>query len=386
VNVERLHAIAKALSAELSQTALVDKVASLQSALSNQVNSPQEPSYQQAVATARQGLEQVLATAPSNDFPATWRQAIEELGVDQLLGSALLARMEEIFNRNQITMSVARDDVVMLATQVSEFWTGLEALMIGFAYFDIGAEELKPGEAEVGVMIPRAEVKDELEALGEEFEELQKILGPFIELTEGSRPQLTVRSIASSDFTVYVAMAPGAALSVATALDKILDVYRKILDMRASHADLVEKGVPPEVLAPLVEHANGRMAAETERIANEMVDASASVTDAGRANELKIELRLSLNSLANRIDRGYNVDVRAEPEPEPEPPAEGETGPTDALAAAADAAVRDALQRIVGLQPKLAFVNRTGKPILSLPEGETIHEEADETGPPAAKP
>lgn len=377
MNVERLHAIAKAVNAEIGQMDLVGKMTALQSALTNQANAPQEPGYQQSVATSRQALADVLADAPSDSYTPTWRQAIEELGFDDLLGAELLERIDEIFNRNQITTSVARDDVTQLAAHLQELVTALQSMLDSLAYFKIGSEELEPGEAEVGVLIPRPAVKEELPKLGEEFEELQKILGPFLELAEGSRPPLKVRTISSSDFTVYVAMAPGAALSVATALDKILDVYKKILDIRASHQQLADQGVPPDVLAPLEDHANNRMAEETERIASEMVDASTTVADSGRANELKIEIRFSLNALANRIDHGYNVDVRAKPEPEPtedgtEPDADG-------------VANRQTLRQITDLAPNLAFVNRTGKPILSLPEGETIQEEPDDPEePPAA--
>lgn len=176
------------------------------------------------------------------------------------------------------------------------------------AYFKISAEELEPGAAEVGVMIPRSAVKDELPALGEEFEKLQEILNPFLELTEGSRPPLKVRTISSSDFAVYVAMWAGTAYAVAQAMDKILGLYKTILEIRRLHKELSDQGVSDEALAPIEAEANTRMATETERIADEMVDAAV-ISNAGRANELKIELRLSLNALANRIDHGYNVDV-----------------------------------------------------------------------------
>lgn len=378
MNVDRLHSIAKAVSAEIQGIDLAGKMAALQSALTNQANSPQEPSYQQTVATSRQALVDVLAIAPSDSYTPTWRQAMEELGFDNLLGAELLGRIDEIFNRNQITTSVARDEITQLTTDLQELVNALQSMLESFAYFKISTEDLEPGEAEVGVLIPRPAVKEELPELGEEFQELQKILSPFLELAEGSRPPLKVRTISSSDYTVYVAMAPGAALSLATALDRILDVYKKILDIRASHQQLADQGVPPEVLAPLKDHANKRMADETERLASEMVDASAAVADSGRANELKIEVRLSLNALANRIDHGYNLDVRAQPEPEPEPSDE------ETESAAEGWANREALRRINNLAPNLAFVNRTGKPILSLPEGETIHEEPDGPEKPPA--
>jgi hypothetical protein len=373
LNVERLHAIAKALSAEFQQTDQVPQLVALQTAITNQVNSPQDPTSQQQVAAALQALEAGLAIAASNDFAPNWRQVIEELGIEELLGSKLLARLAEIFARNQITPTVARDEITQIVTDAQALVAALEQLLAALVFFNVGAEELEPGEAEVGVTIPRLAVKEELPALGTEFEELQKILGPFLELAEGSRSPLKVRTISSSDFAVFVAMTPGAALSVAMAMDKILDVYKKILEIRRLHHELANQGVSAEALEPIQAEANARMAAETERVADEMVDAAA-MTDGTRANELKIELRLSLNALANRVDHGYNIDVRAQPEPDNEEN-EDQPGAT---------AISQALHGINELAPKLAFVNRSGQPILRLPEGTARPEEPDnpETAPP----
>lgn len=75
----------------------------LRDALRNQVNAPQEATYQQQVSTALQQL----AAARGHAFPPTWEQALEELGIQGLLGQQLAVR--DIFECNQITPSVALD-------------------------------------------------------------------------------------------------------------------------------------------------------------------------------------------------------------------------------------------------------------------------------------
>lgn len=91
---------------------------------------------------------------------------------------------------------------------------------------------------------------------------------------------------------------------------------------------------------------------------NEVVDERYRTDRSDRSRELEIELLNSLRMMANRIDHGFNFDVRA---PEPETPKDDETGPADSSVAAAT-------ERIVAASPNLKYINRTGQAILSLPE------------------
>lgn len=67
-------------------------------------------------------------------------------------------------------------------------------------------------------------------------------------------------------------------------------------------------------------------------------------------------MRWYLNGIANRIDVGYNIDVRA-------------GAPTDDEDENIPSSFGEALQTIRAASLNLRFINRTGEPILSLPEG-----------------
>lgn len=360
MNVERLHAIALSVRADLDQSGSVAATASLRDALRSSIASPQEPSYQEAVSTGLQNLLDALDAAPSNDFPPLFVEALEELGITEFVGAELAGQLRSIFERNQITPSVAADEVDAIATELSDLDAALTQLLASLAHFKLGSEDLDPGQAELGVLIPRPAVRDELKLLGSEFVELQRLLGPFLEIATGSRPPLTVRTISSSDFGVFLDMAPQAAAFVAVAVERLVALYKQLLEIRKLRQDLVDQGVPAERLDGIDDYANEHMAKGVEVVADKLL-ASREEASPGRDNELRIELKLSLNAIANRIDRGYNIDVRAEPEEREASDDEGDEAPTEG----ADGA---ALRRIVEISPKLRFINRSGEPILSLPE------------------
>ncbi len=145
---------------------------------------------------------------------------------------------------------------------------------------------------------------------------------------------------------------------VAVAVERVVALYKNLLEVRKLRQQMEDQGVPVDNLAGVDEYANSVMAEGIDTIVDEIVADAHYSLDAGRQNELKVEVRLSLNGIANRIDAGFNIDVRAGAGPEQE---EAEAnGSTD------DA---EAVRMIQNASPNLRFINRPGRPILSLQEG-----------------
>jgi len=78
--------------------------------------------------------------------------------------------------------------------------------------------------------------------------------------------------------------------------------------------------------------------------------------DGGRKNELTTEIRCSLNAIANRIDKGYNIEVRVRPITHED---EGQKVKTE------DAKNIDI---ILTAAKALQFLKVGGDPVLGLPE------------------
>lgn len=361
MNAERLHALADKLRAELdlgSPQALNELV----EAVRNSVQDPSNAGHQQAASDSRRRVGEILADAPSNSFSPALRQSLEEMGIAHLLGEALQEHVEEILARNEITPSAAAEELSPIAEELLNLDAGVNQLRTGLEQFNIGAEELDPGEFEIGFLVPRREVDNNLKQLGKEFKELDGILGPFLEISTGARPNVPVRSISSSDFQVLLDSLPATAALLMTAVERLISAYDKILNIRLARQQLAENSASQETLESAAKDAEGMMKEEIEGLADTLVE---DVSNQGRANELRIEIRRSLNALANRIDAGYSIEVRAGelPEPEVEVDDEGEATETDKYAE-----VRKIVEEVLAGQRRLEFRNLTGEPILQLPE------------------
>lgn len=372
MNAERLHAIALALRDELSSGEIPEQLERLAQGLKQAVAAPSQPSHQQEVSDSRSHLNEALRSAPSNTFSPAWKSAIEDLELDGLLGQALRERIEEIFLRNEITPSAAANEIAPLSAEVGRLSEALQRLLHGFEYLEIGFEELPPGEFEIGFLIPRDAVGEDLERLGLEFRKLDRVLAPFLELGTGGRPDLRVRTIASSEFQVFLQSAPAVAVLLATAMERIISSYEKVMNIRLAYKKLQDSDVSATALKAVAKDADAKMASEIKKVVEDLLK-QADRKDDARLNELRKELTDSLNALANRVDKGYSVEVRAGPQEEP---------PADADEPPADAAARAAATAISSKQERLRFVNRSGETILRLPEGKADADNGTRQGPP----
>jgi hypothetical protein len=310
---------------------------------------------QQNLASAISAMYQALTESKADVFSPTWRQILHEIGGDELVGEKLKNEIEGSLARNQLTPAVAYQELTALLKRLEEFRDALQQAFSAFTQLKIGNERLEPGKCEIGVLIPRQAVENSLPKFAEELEELTFILNTFSEVATNQTAELKITTISSSDLLVY--LDPGNATfaaCLAVALERVVALYKQMLEIRKLHGELETKGVPSKIAEDLDKYANEVVGLGIQKLSVEIVDEFYTTNkDGGRKNELKNAVHISLNKIANRIDKGFYIEVRCEP---PDPAAE---------------ATEDEIKAIETVQAaaaKMQFLNLEGKPLLKLAE------------------
>jgi hypothetical protein len=110
--------------------------------------------------------------------------------------------------------------------------------------------------------------------------------------------------------------------------------------------------LPVEISDKTKEHANKLMEKAIEEFSVTIINEFKG--DQGRKNELATAVKISLNAMANRIDRGFNFEVRIEP---PDQNSKDKTDMTEKAVRAVQAAAAN-----------MQYMKLEGPPILALPE------------------
>ena len=355
MNADRLHALLKLLQNDLQKTGLPQKLTKLSQAL-QQLAQNQHPNHQQAVGTS---LKEVIAAAEKSEIdnlsPA-WLEMIEEIGYRDFLGANVVETVNETFKQVSVTPTLVKEDIDKLTTKINELKSAADAVIPAFNKLSIGSETLDPGECELGFMIPRTAIDYRLDTFAEECKDFDFIFGTFSEIVMGERDHYRISTISSSDLSVFLDSAPAVAALVATAVERILAVYKQMLEIRKLRAELLSQDVPKDAFDKIDENVNTRMMKAIEDVSDEIIEDHKSKHKDGRDHELKNGLRIALQKLANRIDRGFHIEVRIGELPEPE---EGEDY---------DEELSEHSEIIKGASKALEFINLEGEPILQLAE------------------
>ena len=296
---------------------------------------------------------------------------LDDLQISRLLGNALADRIETVFNRNEFTLAVASDQITEIEAELNQLTESLRAAVLAFQTLGIAREEPAPGDVEASVILPRTSVDNSLGSLGVEFRELERVFADMTELATGSRPPTTVRSIASSDFSVYVELAPKAAAFLAVAVERVIALYRNLLEIRRIRSEAAVQGITDEQLEGFDEHIGQRMDDGLDETVEVLfTEMPIDVADDSRKNELRISLRRTLSDVATRIDRGYRFDVRVG---ESADDSEWESDEGEERSSLAST-----MRIIAESRDGLKFLRLEGDPILQLPSAESSEKTQEE--------
>ncbi|MGM4922835.1 hypothetical protein AB8A31_08005 [Tardiphaga sp. 804_B3_N1_9] len=309
MNVERLHLIVDAALKAVERAAILADLQRLSGFLLNQVNDPATPSYQQQVSTVLERLRESLEKVETNDFPPAWKQALEELHLSHFIGSKLLEVIDEIFSRNAITPSIALKEIQEEQNEFEADVSAATEIIKGLGRLEIAKDDLKPGEAEIGLLVPRESIDSKLDRFAKELADTAKIVRVFEELTTGQRRDPTIKTISSSDLTVLLDIWPVSGVALATAIERIAAFYKQTLEIKKLKGEIKKLSLPQKMGEQLDAQANEKMESNLRDLRDELIQKYEG--DAARKNELENELLISLHRIANKLDQGIHYEFRA---------------------------------------------------------------------------
>ena len=360
MNAECLHAICIEINDALKSTGIFNLLSSVTTALSGTISQPQQSAaHQQQLTNHLTKLNKELQDFPTDKFSPGWQEILKELGGSEILGKNLAYRINSILERNQITPASALQEIQKIQQDIKLFQEAVDSATKAFHDLHIGSEELEPGECELSILIPRIAVQNNIKKFGKELEDISFIFSTFSEITTGERDTFQIKTISSTDLMVILAAIPPVAACIAHVVEKLINIYKSLLEIKKLKGDLEEQGLSKTNLKGITSHAESLMSNGIEDLTNEIILEYSDGSDESRTNELSNAVRISLNKLANRIDQGFNIEVRARALEEP---TDGDNEVEE------QQMVQEQLQSIIDSAAKLKFLKPQGARILHLPE------------------
>lgn len=195
----------------------------------------------------QKALDSLIGLAEEGSFvqyPPSKTALLDAIGGSGRVGPGFQQRLTAI-------LSVAGQTTAGIVTGLTELQADLEAFRKACAQTRAGLESLgvaphaiPSGEFEVGVLIPEPLVDRKLGALVKELELWNKIVRGLQEVAGEDEREVTVAKLASGSYEVYLPLGLLAATLLSRTIDKVLEWYLKILEIRKRRLELQELGAP----------------------------------------------------------------------------------------------------------------------------------------------
>ena len=319
MNSERLVSMIRQVHLEMIRLETRTKMEQLQNHLQSAINSPNE-NTQREVEDQLNELIESLGKADSNNFSPGWKANLKTLvpngstPSDQLLGLGLASQLREAFDDFGYTSVQTLDAIIQLTSDISTLETHAENLVEAFNALQMEDESLEPGTSVVGMYIPRDEVPGGLSELNRELRFFNIFLSTLTQIVEGEAETIPVYSVSSSEFFgLDVVTTLRVAAEVTTIMTGISLVLKKILKQKKFKEEAEELGYSKEILDQIDAQSSARVKEQLNDIHIEICQSS-KVENEHRKTEMNSALRLHLNSLAMKHERGFHIDVRTQEE------------------------------------------------------------------------
>jgi len=359
MNIETINKLAKDLVEENSKLKTLTHFQNVITTLNSIVTQPNQPQHQTSLTTSLNNFYKATENSIVNELSPAWYQILVELNIADIFGIILKNRVEKILSTNSITPANAKQELDLIFKKLNKTIKGFENTVQGLKSLNIGFNELKKDECEIGILIPRSFIHNNLEEFGKEIKELTFIFNNFSEFFHGKKIPLELKTLSTTDPLITYATVTAIAAGIAKTTGFLIDNYKKLLEIKKLKNELKNQGLSETELKGIDDHSNDYMIRKIDELITELDEKYNVIKDAGRKKEVLNGLRISLNKIANRIDNGFNFEVRVFINHE-----ENEEDIDDEN--------QKLIDEIKVATNSLQFLKLEGEPILSLSEGKDV--------------
>lgn len=314
MDASRLLQVLTDFVAEVNSIQLAQALGSLASNLQQSVQAPNQPSHEQQFKDGLSKLFDGLENCPSNFWTPTRRLILQNAGLADVTGLGLREKITKILTQASVLRQPILSELQRLVQEVQRKIN--EATQTATTLPQLGVKPAIPpsDKAEIGFLLPDAIDTARINGIERELRAIDRIIKTVAELNDEAVGSSEVVEINRGSLTVFVIASYATTRAILDIVERVLNIWQRIIDLKGQQTQLEKNGVPQEIVDVLKAHIDDRLTTESSALAREMI-AQSKVEDQGRRNELEIQMRIAIKTLAVRVDHGAKIEASVALEP-----------------------------------------------------------------------
>ncbi len=305
MNTERLHSLIRLLIEANNKHNFINLLQNVETAYTQAVQSP-SPENASAFDTAMDALRNAAVEFPLGSLSPSRRKLLKAIGGLDYYGDNLARRIDDTI-ASADTPSNAITEIQQLRSGMQEFLPTVQALNESLNKLGVAVEDIPDDSAEIEILIPKSMVDGHLDGLIKETRYLNGVFLDIREVVTGKRTHLDIRSLGSGSLELYLNVDLNTGAVVLNFITAVVLLINSILQTRQNRESLKQQDAPQNIIKGIKSWEDERISNKIDTLRKEILEHYKG--EEARKNELSNALSKSLNRLADRIDRGMDIDV-----------------------------------------------------------------------------
>lgn len=284
------------------------------------------------------------------------------IGADKYFGNVAYQEISDILNRNTYNLQKTVKDLQDYIKKREAFIVALKSIRENLQFLNFESYYPENDNYQVGLLLPDAYTKNKISNITKELNKWDKVFKTFKELAGEPTDDTEINFVSNGTLEFFIDNSPAIGASLAYAVDKIIKVYKNVVEIRLTREKLKDLGLPPAEQKTIEKQEKEHLSKELDKVSTELIKEFAiKKIEAGRLNELKIAVKGHVIYMAKCIDNGITIEINPPEIAQPDILSEDETEENKAEVKKAKIDYDKRLKQIEVVQKSMDTVKTIGK-------------------------
>lgn len=245
-----------------------------------------------------------------NNYVPSNLEILHAIGADEYFGNNAFTKVSSILNSNAYNIPKTVKDLQDYIAKREKYVTVLKSTRENLQFLNFESYFPEGDNYQIGLLLPDGYTHNKIATVTKELNKWDKVIKTFKELVGEPAEDTEINFVSNGTLEFFINNSPAIGMALAFAVERIVKVYKNIVEIRQTRDKLKALGLPSSEQKTIEKQEKEHLSKELDKVSSELVKEFASnKIETGRLNELKIAIKGHVVYMAKCIDNGIIIEI-----------------------------------------------------------------------------
>lgn len=261
-----------------------------------------------------------------NHYVPSNLEIVYYIGAEEFFGNEAYDMVKSILNNNSYNIQKTAKDLQDYIKKREKFVTTLKEIRDNLQFLNFESYYPEGDNYQLGLLLPEEYTHSKISTITKELNRWDKVIKTFKEVVGEPADDTEINFVSNGTLEFFINNSPTIGMVLAFAVERIVKVYKNIVEIRQTRDKLRTLGLPAGEQKTLEKQEKEHLSKELEKVSADLIKEFATKKiDTGRLNELKVAVKGHVVYIARCVDNGITIEINPPEIEEPKVPSEDDT-------------------------------------------------------------